>query len=312
MREFEGSESSDALSKKMPRTKYARSKAKTSADESTKEYDILAQTFDRHVQSRIAKLQRDAQADIKSFETFMDVISSRLPTVILQMTLGEILDHQNHNDNRQETGNDEVTSSVKDSMQPPTVPKSKLKVGYKTAKRTTTTTDDGYGTERGTSVDSTRSRAVKTEAQASTTRRTRSSTRASKAQLSEITQKLTVTKPRGKKMTDQFKTPAPLKSSRSNMYDVVTPKIAPNTPLNVLRRPRQGEMVLSMQGSPLLVSAVVEEKTANVNVPLDNGNVMSLLPQEGLRMSHIPALDLETMQQLEILKNHIEKVIALK
>lgn len=272
----------------------------------------MAQTFDKQVQLRIAKLERDAQADIKSFETFMDVMSSRLPAEICQMTLSEILGYQNNRSKNQDKENikEEVSSSVQDSMQPPTVPKSKLKAGYKTAKRTTTTTDDGYGTERNVSIGSTRSRRTKAEAQLSTTRRTRSSTRASRTQFSEITQ-MTVTKPRGKKMIDNFKTPAPLKSS-SNVYDVVTPKIAPNTPLNVLRRPRQGEMVLSMQGSPLLVSAVVEEKIANINVPLGNGNVMSLLPQEGLRMSTIPPLDSETMQQLETLKNHIEKVIAFK
>ncbi|XP_070149546.1 borealin isoform X2 [Polyergus mexicanus] len=275
----------------MPRTKYARNKTKAASD-STKDYDILAQTFDRHVQLRIAKLERDAQADIKSFEAFADVTSSRLPTAISQMTLGEILDYKNHDD-KQESYNDET--------------------GYKTAKRTTTATDDGYGTERGTSVDST-SRAAKRETQKlevqTTMRRTRSSSRASRTQLSEITQKMATAKSRGKKM-DIFKTPAPL-NPLTNMYDVVTPKIKPNTPMNVLRRPRQGEMVLSMQGSPLLVSAVVEEKTANINVPLGDGNVMSLLPQAGLRMSHIPPLDLETMQQLETLKNHIEKVIASK
>lgn len=276
-----------------------------------KEYDLLAQTFDRHVQLRIAKLERDAQAEVRSFETFVDVIISRLPMAIRQITLGEIL--SNDSDNQHESHNDEVSSSVKDCMQPPVVSKSKFKpkTDYKTAKRTTTTTDDGYGTERRTSVDST-SRITKTESKKlevpTTMRRTRSSTRASKSQLSDITQKMTTTK--SKKM-DIFKTPAPLKSSNS-MYDVVTPKIKPNTPLNVLRRPRQGEMVLSMQGSPLLVSAVVEEKIANINVPLANGNVMSLLPQEGLRMSHIPPLDSETMQQLQTLKNHIEKVIALK
>ncbi|KAM0726849.1 Borealin [Formica fusca] len=294
----------------MPRTKYARNKTKAGSD-STKDYDILVQTFDRHVQLRIAKLERDAQSDIKSFEAFVDVTSSRLPTAISQMTLGEILGYKNHND-KQESHNDEVSSSVKDT-QSSIVAKSKLKTGYKTAKRTTTATDDGYGTERGTSVDST-SRATKMEAQKlevqTTTRRTRSSSRASRTQLSEITQKMMTTKSKGKKM-DIFKTPAPL-NPLNNMYDVVTPKIKPNTPLNVLRRPRQGEMVLSMQGSPLLVSAIVEEKTANINVPLGDGNVMSLLPQAGLRMSHIPPLDPETMQQLETLKNHIEKVIALK
>lgn len=293
----------------MPRTKYGRGKTKGASD-FMKEYDILAQTFDRHVQLRIAKLERDAQADIRSFETFVDVTVSRLPMTIRQMTLGEILYYENQSENH----NNEVSSSIKNCMQPPVVskPKFKPKTEYKTAKRTTTTTDDGYGTERGTSVDST-SR-IKTEPKKfevpSTTRRTRSSTRASRTQLSDITQKMTVIKSKSKK-TDSFKTPAPVKCSNST-YDVVTPKIKPNTPLNVLRRPRQGEMVLSMQGSPLLVSAVVEEKIANINVPLANGNVMSLLPQEGLRMSHIPPLDPETMQQLQTLKNHIEKVIALK
>ncbi|EFN73737.1 Borealin [Camponotus floridanus] len=297
----------------MPRTKYGRRKTKSTND-SMKEYDILAQTFDRHVQLRIAKLERDAQAETRSFETFMDVIISRLPMVIRQMTLGEILGYTNDNDNQHENHNDEVSSSIKDYMQPPVFnSKFKPKTNYKTAKRTTTTTDDGYGTERGTSVDST-SRVTKTEPKKlevpTTMRRTRSSTRASRTQLSDITQKMTTTKSKSKKM-DMFKTPAPIRSS-SSIYDVVTPKIKPNTPLNVLRRPRQGEMVLSMQGSPLLVSAVVDEKIANINVPLANGNVMSLLPQEGLRMSHIPPLDSETMQQLQTLKNHIEKVIALK
>ncbi|XP_029177721.1 borealin [Nylanderia fulva] len=300
----------------MPRTKYARNKRKTSGTESTKEYDIMAQTFDRHVQLRITKLERDAQADVKSFETFIDVICSRLPSEIrFGMTLGEILgynnNHRSDNKQKKENVNDEVSSSVQDSMQPPaTVSKSKLKTEYKTAKRTTTTTDDGYGTERNTSVGSTRSRKMKVEAQPQTTRRTRSSSRNNRTQLSEISQ-MTVTKPRAKKMIDTFKTPAPLKP-HSTVYDVVTPKIVPNTPLNVLRRPRQGEMVLSMQGSPLLVSAIVEEKIANINVPLGNGNVMSLLPQEGLRMSTIPQLDPETMEQLETLKKHIEKVIAFK
>ena len=110
---------------------------------------------------------------------------------------------------------------------------------------------------------------------------------------------------------DKFKTPATLKPGNKE-FDLVTPKIKPNTPLNVLRRPRQGEMVLSMQGSPLLVSAIIQEDIANINVPLRDGNVMSLLPNDGLRMSHIPALDSETLKQLETLKSHIEKVISTK
>ncbi|XP_077257045.1 borealin-related [Temnothorax americanus] len=282
----------------MPRTK--RTKA---ASNSTKERDTAVKTFEKHVQLRIAKMERDAQADLKSFEALIEVIISRLPAGIRQMNVGELIDWQDH-DTRKETekenrnGRDEVTLLVKTlHMQPPAVPRARK--GNKTAKRpTTAASDDGYATEGtsvGTSVDST-SLAAKAQARAASNVRTRSFTRASRANVSGITRNTT---------------PAMAKPL-DNVYSVVTPKVRPNTPLNVLRRPRQGEMVLSMQGSPLLVSAVVEEKTANINVPLANGNVMSLLPQEGLRMSNIPPLDPETMDQLQTLKNHLEKVVALK
>ncbi|KYQ54684.1 Borealin [Trachymyrmex zeteki] len=268
----------------MPRTK--RNKATSN---SMKERDAAVKTFEKRAQLCIAKMEREAMADLKTFVTCIDVIISRLPKDIRQMKLGELINRQDH-DNEKENCNDEVSSSVKDlCMQPPAIPK--VRKG-KVAKRTAAS-DDGYATG-GTSVGST-SRVAKALAKATPAKRTRS-TRASRAKLSEINQTMTPAMPK----------------SLNNVYNVVTPKVKPNTPLNVLRRPRQGEMVLSMQGSPLLVSAVVEEKTANINVPLSNGNVMSLLPQEGLRMSNIPPLDPETMHQLETLKKHIEKVIALK
>ncbi|XP_011168321.2 borealin [Solenopsis invicta] len=271
----------------MPRTKRNRAANKV------EEPDAAVKTFEKHAQLRLAKIERDAQADLKTFETYVEVMVSRLPEEIRRLTLGELIDWQNHDD-RKENCN-EVSSSVKDlHMQPPAAPKSRKLT--KTAKRpTTAASDDGYATE-GTSVGSTSQTQAKTQARGTSTMRTRSFT--SRANLSEISQKMTPAICRLKPM--------------DSVYNVVTPKVKPNTPLNVLRRPRQGEMVLSMQGSPLLVSAVVEEKTANINVPLANGNVMSLLPQEGLRMSNIPPLDPETMQQLKTLKNHIEKVISLK
>ncbi|KAL0130802.1 hypothetical protein PUN28_002424 [Cardiocondyla obscurior] len=271
----------------MPRTKRAKT-----ASELTKECDMAVKTFERHMQHRIAKMERDAQSNLKGFEAFISITISRLPPEISRMTLGEIISWESH-DNQKENRkrNDEVSSSVTDEyMQPPAVPKPrKAKAGKRAV---TGTSDDGYATDR--TSKSSISQSVKRQAQVSSTLRTRSITRASRAKLSEINQ-----------MTPCLKVP-------NNVYNVVTPKVKPNTPLNVLRRPRQGEMVLSMQGSPLLVSAVVEEKTANINVPLANGNVMSLLPQEGLRMSNIPPLDSETMHQLETLKSHIEKVISLK
>lgn len=279
----------------MPRTKYSR-KSKQANDTSVAR-SMMIKSFERLTDLRISNLERDALADIKGFEASIEVMISSLPPEIQIMMLGDIL-LCCQNGKQNENG----------LMKPPAVPK--LKVISKSGKRLRTTSDDGYATEGGNSIGST-SRLAKTDLRVSPIGKTRSSTRKTRL----IEQTVSKLKPQHSdefplKM-DCFKTPALLKSS-VDMYDVVTPKIKPNTPLNVLRRPRQGEMVLSMQGSPLLVSAVVEERTANINVPLANGNVMSLLPQEGLRMSHIPALDSETMHQLETLKNHIEKVISKK
>jgi len=166
----------------MPRTK--RNKATSNL---TKERDAAVKTFEKHIQLRIAKLERDTQADLKGFETYVEVIISRLPAGIRQMKLGELMDWQNH-DNQKENRNDEVSSSVKDvHMQPPAVPRAR-KVN-KTAKRTTTAaSDDGYATG-GTSMGST-SRIVRAQAQAVSTVRTRSFTRASRVKLSEINQKM--------------------------------------------------------------------------------------------------------------------------
>ncbi|XP_060824193.1 borealin [Bombus pascuorum] len=286
----------------MPRTKHVRKpkQERHSAEES----DLLIKDFERQAHLRISKLEAESKMAIKGLETFVDVTLSRLPTEIRQMTLGEIL---NCEAGEEKENCNEVSSSVDDRSLRLLPTEKRKKVG----KRITNGTDDGYVTEGVTTTRTSRAKKVAPP----TTRRTRSTSRNSKMKLSEINQE-TIRKTTRKHIKesmkiDKFRTPAATKPG-FNEFDLVTPKIKPNTPLNVLRRPRQGEMVLSMQGSPLLVSAVIQEDIANINVPLRNGNVMSLLPNDGLRMSHIPTLDAETMKQLETLKSHIEKVISTK
>lgn len=287
----------------MPRTKHVRKPKQE--QHSAEESDLLIKDFERQAHLRISKLEAESKMTIKGLETFVDVTLSRLPTEIRQMTLGEIL---NCESGEEKENCNEVSSSVDDrSLR--LVPTEKRK---KVGKRITSGTDDGYVTEGVTTTRTSRARKIIPP----TTRRTRSTSRNSKIKLSEINQETirkTTRKERIKESMkiDKFRTPAATKPG-FNEFDLVTPKIKPNTPLNVLRRPRQGEMVLSMQGSPLLVSAVIQEDIANINVPLSNGNVMSLLPNDGLRMSNIPTLDAETMKQLETLKSHIEKVISTK
>lgn len=49
-----------------------------------------------------------------------------------------------------------------------------------------------------------------------------------------------------------------------------------NEPMSVMRRPNQGEVALSMTGSPLMVSSVSRDDMATVSVPLANGNVSKI------------------------------------
>lgn len=59
----------------------------------------------------------------------------------------------------------------------------------------------------------------------------------------------------------------------NNLANTVTPKVNMNEPISVMRRPNQGEVALSMTGSPLMVSSVSRDDMATVSVPLANGNV---------------------------------------
>lgn len=70
----------------------------------------------------------------------------------------------------------------------------------------------------------------------------------------------------------------------------------------------QGEMALSMQGSPLLVNSIITESCANVNIPLEDGRVISLQPCKTIRMSQLPAIPDSTRLQLAKLRDHLNIV----
>lgn len=278
----------------MPRTKQAR-KVKQSRD-SLDETDSLIKDFERQGNLKIRKMEAEIEMRIRGLETEVNMALSRLPSDIRKLTLGEILALESKDDKE----NDVSSQNVEQSFLSPLLSTVKSK---KQNKRMTATSDDGYVTEAGTR----QSRATRV---GSSKLRSRSSSRSRKTKLSQASHKIIskTSKDYINQSASKFKTPALLKRT-SNEFGPVTPKVKPNTPMSVLRRPREGEMVLSMQGSPLLVSAVVQERSANVNVPLHNGDIISLLPKDGLRLSHIPTLDAETVRQLETLKGHIEKVI---
>lgn len=47
----------------------------------------------------------------------------------------------------------------------------------------------------------------------------------------------------------------------------------PYTPMNMMRLPRQGEVAVSMTGSPLLVSTILHDELPHVTVPFRDGRV---------------------------------------
>lgn len=84
----------------------------------------------------------------------------------------------------------------------------------------------------------------------------------------------------------------------------------PNVPQVILRRPKQGEVAVSMQGSPLMVNPNADN-IANVNIPLQDGRVISIQPLSGLRMSQIPPLDNDTKRQIQALRDNLANICAM-
>lgn len=74
----------------------------------------------------------------------------------------------------------------------------------------------------------------------------------------------------------------PMEASRQKAVSadrlIITPKVQPNTPMAILRRANIGETAYSVNGSPVITSAAIEE-VANVNIPVRNG-VLSIRPTE--------------------------------
>lgn len=290
----------------MPRTKQAR-KGKSIDASSEGGGGLLLKDFERHVKSRLHKIQLEYESRVQKIETSYQMALVRFPQKVMKLTLGEIMNIVKSIDNECE-----VSSSVNDETISPAPPTIKAK---RISKRTTATSDDGYMTEGGTTSTTTRNSVAPSTSKVRKVR-TRSSSASRKTKVSDIAPLKTAKKEErvlataSSAIKNRFKTPAPLSKQCPNEYALVTPKVKPNTPLSIMRRPRQGEMALSMQGSPLLVTSVVNENVANVNVPLENGSVLSLLPNDGLRLSYLPQFDAETKRQLVTLKQHLDRVIG--
>jgi borealin len=273
----------------MPRTKQRKVKRTSTG------YEQIVRDFNRLVQLKIHKAEFDLKALLQKFNASLQMALNQYPTEIQNLTLAELL---------------KIDESPKKENIPPKTPrftKESKKSSFKppkstNPKRVTAASDDGYQSESTVSQASKmnirpkrRSRSVSQE---KTKERLRSLSRDRKSKLNVNSAVKTVKK-------DTMKTP----SSKPINNFVITPKVRLNSAINVLRKPKDGEMVFSTQGSPLLVSTTVNDRTANINVPLKNGNIVSLLPFNETSLMDNLYLDDETKHQLKILHSHLTKVL---
>lgn len=88
----------------------------------------------------------------------------------------------------------------------------------------------------------------------------------------------------------------------------VTPKVDPYCPMPLKRYARQGEMAISLTGSPLMMTTSITEP--NISLPLNNGQeVYSILPTSG-PCPMIPSLDNQTRQKLLLLRENLSKILG--
>lgn len=77
----------------------------------------------------------------------------------------------------------------------------------------------------------------------------------------------------------------------------------------ILRRPKVGEVAISMEGSPLMVNSVLSTEESTVNIPLNDGRMIAIKPQRGIRMSQVPDFDSTTLRQLQLLRDNLNKLM---
>ncbi|XP_065092446.1 borealin-like [Ochlerotatus camptorhynchus] len=112
----------------------------------------------------------------------------------------------------------------------------------------------------------------------------------------------------------KFRTPGqcrPQTVSADRGLSMITPKVHPNTPMAMLRHARLGESIYSITGSPV-ISAIMVEETANVNIPIVNG-MLSIRPtaMESIDTGLLQRIDSNTLDHLKKLQLNLNKIMQI-
>ncbi|CAB3229326.1 unnamed protein product [Arctia plantaginis] len=270
----------------MPRTKRPVKK-----QEKTNEDDEALKKFNKLVSDQKNKIDSRAHMELRNIELAFKILLGSISNVYLNKTIGQL----------------KTELHLKEAPSTRRTRHSSRSASH----------DDGYLTENSSQSSGgnvKKSRLVPPSSTRSTTtaRRSRSAD-ASCRKLPPSTASKTVQRRRSRSV---YRTPAYNKNSNV-IYPAITPKVTPHTPLTVLRQPRQGEMVVSMSGSPVMVPScytMQPDEMANCNILLQDGTMLSLQPKQ-LRQSqaYIPfsLMDSNVLNQLKTLKDNLDKVVKL-
>lgn len=267
----------------MPRTKRPVKKQEKSAedDEALKKLNKLVLDQKNRIDSR-------AQMELRNVELAFKILLGSISSTYLKMTVGQL--------------NSELHLK-------------EVPTGRRTRHSSRAAShDDGYLTEN--SSHGSGEKGVRKHGIPVSTSRTTAASRSHSADASTRKQSRAPATVQRRRSRSVYRTPAYNKNAMVN-YPAITPKVTPQTPLTVLRQPRQGEMVVSMSGSPVMVPScytMQPDEKANCNILLQDGTMLSLQPKQ-LRQSqaYIPfsLMDANVMSQLKTLKDNLEKVVKL-
>ncbi|KAG6451655.1 uncharacterized protein LOC119192175 [Manduca sexta] len=265
----------------MPRTKRPVKKQEKSAED-----DDALKKLNKLVLDQKNQIDNRAQRELGNVELEFKLLLSSISSTYLQMTVGQL----------------RTELLLKE---PPSTRRTRH--SSRSASH-----DDGYLTENSSQGSGERGLKSKIAVPLSSSRAASRRSRSADASARKAPRPAPTTQRRRSRSV--YRTPAYNKNAINN-YPVITPKVNPQTPLTVLRQPRQGEMVVSMSGSPLAVlnyCTMPPEEKANCNIRLQDGTMLSLQPKQ-LRQSqaYIPysLMDATVMSQLKTLKDNLEKVV---
>lgn len=263
----------------MPRTKRIQAPKRIDAKE-TKLRDICLKLIDEEEQRIIKMINDQMERDLQALQSTYVTEKAKYSLTELNMTIKDILSGEADSTFNSTKSSKKYNSTLMSSR----VKRRSASAGFD---------DEGY-----TTAESSRG----TTSGGRTTRRSTQRTVKGKPTSRSLSRNT-------EKKVAAFRTPADRKPVITNV-GTITPKCKPNTPQLYMRRAQCGEQAWSNQGSPLLLThTVTVEQVANVNIPLADGNLVSLLPHRGIQ-AQMPDIAAETLSQLEILRDNLIKVCS--